>query len=234
MITHNRLRPIRSFVVRQGRMSPAQKRAIDELYPRFGLNYQPAVLDLDPVFGRKAPHIVEIGFGMGMTTAEIAANHPEQDFVGIEVHPPGVGSLLNLIQQRNLTNLKIIQHDAVEVLQHMIAPDSLDGVHIFFPDPWHKARHHKRRLIQPAFAQLVADRLKPGGYLHCATDWEHYAEHMLQVLSAVPSLVNTCESYASRPAWRPLTKFENRGLSLGHGIFDLIFRRSAPAETVTD
>ena len=206
-------------------MSPAQKRAIDELYPQFGVDYRPEILDTASLFGRHAPLIVEIGFGMGGTTAEIAAAHPDQNFLGIEVHPPGVGSLLNLIRQQQLANLRIIQHDAVEVLLHMIAPDSLDGIHIFFPDPWHKARHHKRRLIQPAFAQLAASRIKPGGYLHCATDWENYAEHMLQVLSETPGLVNTCEAYAAKPDWRPLTKFENRGLRLGHGIFDLVFRK---------
>ncbi len=206
-------------------MSPAQKRAIDELYPQFGVPYRAELLDTASLFGRRAPLIVEIGFGMGGTTADIAAAHPDQDFLGIEVHPPGVGSLLNLIRQQQLANLRIIQHDAVEVLLHMIAPDSLNGIHIFFPDPWHKARHHKRRLIQPEFARLAASRIKPDGYLHCATDWENYAEHMLQVLSDTPGLVNTCEAYAEKPEWRPLTKFENRGLRLGHGIFDLVFRK---------
>lgn len=219
------MRPIRSFVVRQGRMSPAQKRAIEQLYPRYGIDYAESTIDPSALFGRHAPTIVEIGFGMGATTAEIAANQPEQNFLGIEVHPPGVGSLLKLIEQRQLSNLRIIQHDAVAVLRHMITPDSLDGVHIYFPDPWHKARHHKRRLIQPEFAALIASRIKNGGYLHCATDWENYAEHMLDVLTNTPGLHNTSAGYAERPDWRPLTKFENRGIGLGHGIFDLIFRK---------
>ena len=181
--------------------------------------------DWDAVFGRRAPRVLEIGFGMGATTAEIAATRPADDFLGVEVHEPGVGALLKLIGEHTLTNIRIIQHDAVEVLEHMIAPESLDGVHIYFPDPWHKARHHKRRLIQPKFVALLVSRLKPGGYIHLATDWQNYAEQMLEVLSAEPALQNTADGYAPRPAYRPVTKFERRGIKLGHGVWDLVFRR---------
>jgi tRNA (guanine-N7-)-methyltransferase len=218
-------RPIRSFVLRAGRISRAQKRALETLLPVYGIPFRPEPLDLDQVFGRAAARILEIGFGMGETTATIAAEHPETDFIGVEVHPPGIGSLLKEIEARGLTNLRIIPHDAVEVLTHMIPPESLDGLHIFFPDPWPKKRHHKRRLIQPPFVTLAADRLKPGGYIHVATDWQPYAEQILAVLSAEPRLENTAEGYAPRPAWRPTTKFENRGLRLGHGVWDLVFRK---------
>jgi tRNA (guanine-N7-)-methyltransferase len=217
-------RRIRSFVTRAGRLSPAQARALEELGPRFRLPYQKAPLDLAAAFGRKAPVILEIGFGMGGTTAAIAAAMPDRNFLGVEVHTPGVGSLLKLIGEQQLQNLRLIQHDAVEVLSHMIAPRSLDGVHVFFPDPWHKARHNKRRLLQPAFVALLASRLAPGGYLHCATDWEDYAVQMLDVLGAEPLLENTASGYAPRPAYRPVTKFENRGIKLGHGVWDLVFR----------
>lgn len=218
-------RRIRSFVTRAGRVSTGQRRALDELGPRFVVPYAPAQPDWDAVFGRRAPRILEIGFGMGATTAEIAAHRPGDDFLGVEVHEPGVGALLKLIDEQQLPNIRIIQHDAVEVLEQMLAPHSLDGVHIFFPDPWHKARHHKRRLIQPPFVALLASRLKPGAYLHCATDWQNYAEQMLDVLGAEPSLANTAQDYAPRPDYRPVTKFERRGLRLGHGVWDLIFRR---------
>ncbi|MCL6557061.1 MAG: tRNA (guanosine(46)-N7)-methyltransferase TrmB [Burkholderiales bacterium] len=218
-------RPIRSFVLRAGRISRAQKRALETLLPVYGIPFRPEPLDLDQVFGRAAARILEIGFGMGETTATIAAEHPETDFIGVEVHPPGIGSLLKEIEARGLTNLRIIPHDAVEVLTHMIPPESLDGLHIFFPDPWPKKRHHKRRLIQAPFVALAADRLKPGGYIHVATDWQPYAEQILAVLSAEPRLENTAEGYAPRPAWRPTTKFENRGLRLGHGVWDLVFRK---------
>lgn len=164
---------------------------------------------------------------MGASTAEIASHRPDDDFLGVEVHEPGVGALLKLIGEQDLTNIRIIQHDAVEVLEHMLAPASLDGVHIFFPDPWHKARHHKRRLIQPALVALLASRLKPGAYLHCATDWQNYAEQMLEVLGADPALENTAADYAPRPDYRPVTKFERRGLRLGHGVWDLVFRKRA-------
>lgn len=220
-----RSRPIRSFVLRQGRISNAQQRYYDEMMPKIGIPYTDALLDLDAVFGRLAPKILEIGFGMGETSAEIAAAHPENDYLGIEVHAPGVGSLCKQIAENGLANLRIIRHDAVEVLRAMIAPASLAGVHIFFPDPWPKARHHKRRLIQAPLVALLAERLRPGAYLHCATDWENYAEQMLEVLSAEPFLENTAHGYAPRPAYRPLTRFEQRGLRLGHGVWDVIFLR---------
>lgn len=217
--------PIRSYVLRQGRVSNAQLRAHETLLPRYGIPYAEAPVDLDAVFGRRAPRILEIGCGMGETTVAIAAAHPDTDYLGIEVHTPGVGSLLKQIDELGLTNVRVIQHDAVAVLQHMIAPASLDGMHVFFPDPWPKKRQQKRRLIQPAFAGLAASRLKPGGYLHSATDWQEYAAQMLSVLTAEPSLANTAADYAERPAYRPQTKFETRGLKLGHGVWDLVFRK---------
>ena len=218
-------RPIRSFVLRQGRVSVAQARACAQLLPRYGIPYAPQPLDLERTFGRNAPKILEIGFGMGETTAAIAAAHPENDYLGIEVHTPGVGSLLKLIDERSIGNLRLIQHDAVEVLREMIAPGSLDGAHIFFPDPWPKKRHHKRRLVQPDFVALLASRIKPGGYVHLATDWQEYAEQMLAVLSAEPMLANTAAGFAPRPHYRPQTKFETRGLKLGHGVWDVVFRK---------
>ena len=220
-------RPIRSFVLRQGYMSKGQQRAYDSLLPQLGLRYQPEVQDLDAAFGRRAPKVVEIGFGMGGATAEIAQARPDTDYLGIEVHGPGVGRLLKLVEERQLSNVRVIQHDAVEVFTHMLAPASLDGVHVFFPDPWHKKRHNKRRLIQPPFVALLASRIQPGGYLHLATDWEDYAIQMLEVLSQEPSLENTADGYAPRPDYRPLTKFEQRGLRLGHGVWDLVFRKRA-------
>ena len=218
-------RPIRSFVLRQGRISNAQRRAHADLLPAYGVPFSPAVLDLDRVLGRAAPKILEIGFGMGETTAAIAQQHPERDFLGVEVHTPGVGSLLKRIAELHLKNVRVIQHDAVEVLRHMIAPAALDGVHIFFPDPWPKKRHHKRRLIQPPFLALLASRMKPGATVHACTDWEDYAQQMLQVLSADRALENTASGYADRPDTRPETKFERRGLDLGHRVWDLVFRR---------
>lgn len=220
-------RPIRSFVLRQGRVSNAQSRYYEELMPVWGIPYRSEGLDLSAAFGREAPKILEIGFGMGETTATIAAAHPENDYLGVEVHTPGVGSLLKEIAERGLSNVRVIQHDAVEVLQHMIAPESLAGAHIFFADPWPKKRHHKRRLIQPPLVALLASRLKAGGYLHCATDWEDYAMQQLAVLSAEPLLANTAPEgeFAPRPDYRPLTKFENRGLRLGHGVWDVVFRK---------
>lgn len=216
---------IRSFVTRAGRLSTAQARAIEDLGPQFCIPYAKVPLDLDQAFGRNAPTILEIGFGMGETTAKIAAGMPEKNFIGVEVHTPGVGSLLKLIGEQGLANLRLIQHDAFEVITNMIAPASLAGAHIFFPDPWHKARHNKRRLIQAPFVSLLASRIAPGGYLHCATDWQEYAEQMLEVLSAEPALRNTAADYAPRPDYRPVTKFENRGLRLGHGVWDLVFSK---------
>ncbi|HNH89858.1 MAG TPA: tRNA (guanosine(46)-N7)-methyltransferase TrmB [Thiobacillaceae bacterium] len=225
MSTEVQHRPIRSFVLRTGRLGTGQLKALDELGPRFVLPYQSAPLDLAATFGREAPKVLEIGFGMGQATAEIARNHPEIDYLGVEVHTPGVGALLKLIGEQDLANLRLIQHDAVEVLRHMIPEAGLDGIHIFFPDPWHKKRHHKRRLIQPAFAELLASRLRTGGYLHLATDWRDYAEQMLAVLTANPHLRNSSDGYAPRPEYRPLTKFEQRGLRLGHGVWDLVLLR---------
>lgn len=218
-------RAIKSYVLRAGRMGTGQVRALRELAPRYVLPFSREALDATRVFGRTAPLIVEIGFGMGQATAAIAAARPHDDFLGIEVHEPGVGALLQRIDEQQLANLRIVQHDAVEVLRDMIAPSSLAAVHVFFPDPWPKKRHWKRRLIQPPFVALLASRLAPGGTLHCATDWQPYAEQVLEVLSAEPALENTAGGYAPRPGYRPLTKFENRGLALGHGVWDLVFTR---------
>ena len=219
-------RPIRSYVLRQGRVTGAQRRAHEALLPRFGVPFSSSLLDFDRVFGRAAPRVLEIGFGMGETTAEIASRHPGNDYLGVEVHTPGVGGLLKRIAALGLTNVRVIQHDAVAVLESMIPPASFDGVHVFFPDPWPKKRHHKRRLIQPAFVSLLAARMKPGAYLHVATDWEDYAQWILQTLSGEPLLANTAAAYAPRPEHRPLTKFETRGLKLGHRVWDVMFRRA--------
>ncbi|BCL76313.1 tRNA (guanine-N(7)-)-methyltransferase [Jeongeupia sp. HS-3] len=221
------MRRIRSFVLRQGHLSVGQERALAEFGPQFCLPYAAEPLDLDAAFGRAAPRVLEIGFGMGQATAEIAAGRSDTDFLGVEVHTPGVGSLLKLIGEQGIGNIRIVQHDAVEVLENMLTPDCLDGVHIYFPDPWHKKRHNKRRLVQQDFLKLLVSRIKPGGYLHLATDWEDYAIQMLEVLSAEPQIENTADGYAPRPDYRPLTKFENRGIKLGHGVWDLLFRRKA-------
>ena len=218
-------RSIRSFVLRQGRMSPAQQRYLDTWMPRIGVPFDGQPIDFEQLFGRRAPVVVEIGFGMGDTTAEIAAAQPGTDFIGIEVHAPGVGALCKLVAERGINNLRIAHHDAIEVLEQQIAPASLAGVHVFFPDPWRKARHHKRRIIQPPLVALIASRLAPGGYLHCATDWAPYAEAMLPVLEGEALLSNTARGFAPRPEHRPLTKFERRGLRLGHEVFDLVFVR---------
>ncbi len=224
-------RHIRSYVLRQGRVSPAQQRACDALLPRHGIAYAKSPLDLAQAFGREAPKILEIGFGMGESTALIAQAHPENDYLALEVHTPGVGNLLKLIAAQQLSNIRIIQHDAVEVLRDMLGDATLDGVHIFFPDPWHKARHNKRRLIQAPFIAQLVSKLKTGGYIHAATDWQDYAEQILSVLAAEPSLQNTAETYAARPAYRPLTKFEQRGIKLGHGVWDVVFTKSKIAAT---
>ena len=223
--TEGRAGHIRSFVLRQGRVSNAQQRYYEEMMPRIGVPYVNAPLDLDALFGRAAPKIFEIGCGMGETSAAIAAAHPENDYLGLEVHTPGVGSLCKLVAEGGIHNLRVCQHDAVEVLRDMIGPETLSGVHVFFPDPWPKKRHHKRRLIQPPLVATLAARLKQGGYIHCATDWHEYAEQMLEVLSAEPLLENTADGFAPRPDYRPLTKFEQRGLRLGHGVWDLVFRK---------
>ena len=218
-------RTIRSFVRRAGRTITGQARAFEQFGPRFLINYQAQPLDLQAAFGRTAPTILEIGFGMGEATAHIAALMPETNFLCCEVHEPGVGALLKRIGEQGLNNIRIVAHDAVEVLDHMLIERSLAGVHIFFPDPWHKLRHNKRRLVQPPLVAKLASRLQAGGYIHCATDWEPYAQQMLEVLAAEPALENTAPAYAERPHYRPLTKFENRGLRLGHGVWDLVFRK---------
>jgi tRNA (guanine-N7-)-methyltransferase len=220
---------IRSFVRRAGRSGTGQQRALQTLGPIYALPYRATALDWDAAFGRSsAPRVLEIGFGMGGPTAAIALAQPDTDFLGVEVHPPGVGALLKLIGEHGLRNVRIVAHDAVEVVQHMIAPASLHGVHVFFPDPWHKKRHHKRRLIQAPFVAQLCSRLRPGGYLHCATDWQPYAQAMLETLSASADLRNTStqpDGFVPRPAYRPETKFERRGLNLGHGVWDLVFER---------
>ena len=217
--------PIRSYVLRQGRFSPAQQRAYAELMPRLGVAYAPQPLDFVALFGRRAPVVLEIGSGMGETTVRIALDNPENDYLAVEVHAPGVGSLLRRVEEEGLTNVRVVQHDAVEVLRDMLPPGSLAAIHVFFPDPWPKKRHHKRRLVQPAFAALAASRLIPGGRLHVATDWQEYAERILEVLAATPGLRNTAEGFAPRPPWRPETKFERRGRRLGHGVWDVLFTR---------
>ena len=218
-------RTIKSYVLRQGHLSDSQANAIAQLMPKWGISFSEIPLDLEQVFGRSAPKILEIGFGMGVATAQIAQNLADQDFVAIEVHSPGVGNLLKLIEEAQITNLKVIQHDAVEVLEKMIADQSLDGIHIYFPDPWPKKRHHKRRLIKLPFIEQLVPKLKIGGYLHLATDWEEYAEQMLEVLNEHPELENTADGFAPKPDYRPETKFEARGLRLGHGIWDIVFKR---------
>jgi len=221
-------RNIRSFVRRTGRTTVGQAKAFADVGPQFLLPYTGKPANFEEMFQRSAPTILEIGFGMGEATAHIAALMPEKNFVCCEVHTPGVGALLKRISEQGLANIRILQHDAVEVIDNMLPPASLDGVHIFFPDPWHKKRHNKRRLIQAPLVAKLAARLKPGGYLHCATDWQPYAEQILEVLSAETLLKNTAtdsSGYAEKPAYRPLTKFENRGIKLGHGVWDVVFVR---------
>ena len=222
-------REIRSFVLRQGRFTEAQQRAFDVQWPRFGLDYTGQPRDFDAVFGRVAPRVVEIGTGNGDALRFAARQDPSRDYLGIEVHAPGVGRLLNALEADGSNHVRVYHHDAVEVLRNEVADGSLDEVRIYFPDPWHKKRHNKRRLIQPPFVRQLAEHLQPGGYLHCATDWQPYAEQMLEVLGAEPLLANTAtaaDGWAAKPDYRPLTKFENRGLKLGHGVWDVVFRRS--------
>ena len=220
-------RAIRSFVRREGRMTESQKNAIADLWPHYGLDFNGEALDIAETFQREASTILEIGFGMGDSLVSIAESHPENNYIGIEVHRPGVGRLLGNVQEKQITNLKVFCHDAVEVLKQTIPDESLDGVFLFFPDPWPKARHHKRRIVQPAFVELIAKKLKPGGFFHMATDWENYAEHMLEVMTASPLFKNQSETGGAveKPGYRPLTKFEKRGQRLGHGIWDLVFIR---------
>ncbi len=220
-------RPIRSFVVRAGRMTSGQARALEDLWPRYGVEFSPAPLSLDALFGRQAPRTLEIGFGNGEHLAALAASHPERDYFGVEVHRPGIGHLFMLAATNNLTNLRASAHDAVEVLRDQIAPRALDEVLVLFPDPWHKKRHHKRRLIQPPFVELIATRLATGGVLRMATDWEEYALQMLEVVSANPQFTNLSPTgdWMPRPEERAPTRFEKRGARLGHGVRDLAFRR---------
>lgn len=218
---------IRSFVHRRGHITQRQRDALEQLMDKWAIPYAPRRLDPAAVFGREAPTILEIGFGMGETTEKIALARPEDNFLGVEVFNAGVGSMLHRIETSQIPNVRIIQHDAVEVVRDMIAPDSLAGVHVYFPDPWPKKRHHKRRLLQPPFVHLLASRIRPGGYLHCATDWQDYAVQMLEVLGGEALLENTAQDYAERPSYRPQTQFETRGLRLGHGVWDLIFKRKA-------
>jgi tRNA (guanine-N7-)-methyltransferase len=216
-------RPIRSFVLRQGRTTPAQHRGLEELFPRYGLSLSHEPMDAAKIFGRKAPLVLEIGSGMGETTAAIAAAHPEADFIAVEVHGPGVGSLLNRIHSIELKNLRVIRHDAIEVLERMVGDGTLAAIHLFFPDPWPKKRHHKRRLVQPAFVCLMEQKLRAGGVVHLATDWPEYADQMAVVFSENSSFVEAEAGFATRP----VTKFETRGVKLGHPIRDLFFRRKA-------
>ena len=218
---------IRSFSGRRGHITSGQRQAYEEGLPRFGIPYGREPLSFERVFGRAAPTVLEIGFGMGDSTVAVAAAHPGTDYLGVEVYPAGIGSLLRQVAERSLSNVRVIAHDAFEVVRDMIAPGTLAGVHVWFPDPWPKARHHKRRLIQAPFTALLASRLAPGGYLHCATDWEPYAQQMLEVLSAEPLLANTGDDWAARPETRPLTKFERRGIARGHAVRDLVFVRRA-------
>jgi len=233
-------RPIRSFVRREGRLTSGQQRALETLWPRFGVDtpgvavleeerkeHGPAPLDLVALFGRNNPKVLEIGFGNGASLAEMAAAHPDLDYLGIEVHRPGVGNLLRLLGERDIHNVRVICDDAVQVLKYHLADASLDRVQLYFPDPWHKKRHHKRRIVSPEFVALVAQKLKPGGIFHLATDWQDYAEQMLAVMTAAPGFHNLAGEgkYSPRPEWRPLTKFEQRGQRLGHGVWDLLFER---------
>ncbi|TBU75161.1 tRNA (guanosine(46)-N7)-methyltransferase TrmB [Pseudomonas daroniae] len=225
--TPRHLRTIKSFVMRAGRTTFGQQRGLDQGWPKFGLELDSGAQDFDAVFGRQAPRTFEIGFGMGHSTLEMAAAAPEQDFIGVEVHKPGVGALLNGVMTQNLGNVRVYSCDALEVLRQCVADASLDRVLLFFPDPWHKARHHKRRIVQPAFAELVRQKLKVGGVLHMATDWEPYAEYMLEVMNVAPGYRNQAADgrCVERPAERPVTKFERRGERLGHGVWDLKFER---------
>lgn len=225
--SHRPHRQVRSYVLRQGRLTASQQRALQSAWPQFGIDFQEQPLDLDAEFGRQAPRILEIGFGNGEALLRIAQQHPEMDYLGIEVHRPGVGHLLGLVERERVRNIRVICHDAVEVLRQQIPDQSLDRLQLFFPDPWHKTRHHKRRIVQPAFVQLVAQKLRPGAHFHMATDWEDYARHMLSTMETAPGFENTVgqDKFAPRPDYRPLTKFEQRGLRLGHGVWDLIYRR---------
>ena len=219
---------VKSFVKREGRLTKAQEKALEDYWPTKGIDYAEAPLSLSEIFGRSAPVVVEIGFGMGKSLVEMAANAPEKDFIGIEVHRPGVGACLAVASEQGVENLRVMDHDAVEVLKNMIPDGSLSRLQLFFPDPWHKKRHHKRRIVQPEFVELVRTKLAIGGCFHMATDWEQYAEHMLDVMINADGYTNTATDgdYVPRPDYRPITKFETRGQKLGHGVWDLIFERT--------
>lgn len=221
------MRPIRSFVRREGRLTPGQQKALDELWPAFGIEDSDEPLDMTTLFGRNAPVVLEIGFGNGASLAEMAKNQPDHDFIGIEVHRPGVGQLLKSIETEALDNVRVAYTDAVAFLKTRIQDNSLDRIQIFFPDPWHKKRHHKRRIIQPAFVNVLADKLKAGGHLHLATDWQDYADQMLADISGNQRFLNCGDEsgFIERPDYRPVTKFEQRGQRLGHGVWDLLFKR---------
>lgn len=221
------MRKVRSFVRREGRLTKGQEKALADLWPVMGVDFAPAKLDLTTLFGREAPVVLEIGFGMGASLVEMAKHAPEKNFIGIEVHTPGVGACLSAAEEADVTNLRVFCHDAIEVLDLMIPDASLACLQLFFPDPWHKKRHHKRRIVQPEFAQKIRQKIAVGGVFHMATDWENYAEHMLEVMSAAEGYENTSTTgnWVERPEWRPLTKFEQRGHRLGHGVWDLIFKR---------
>ncbi|RLV61471.1 tRNA (guanosine(46)-N7)-methyltransferase TrmB [Parashewanella curva] len=223
------LRKVRSFVLREGRLTKGQAHAIETQWPTMGLDYSPEAIDLESVFGREADTVLEIGFGMGASLVEMAAAAPQQNYIGIEVHQPGVGACLASAAEAEVTNLRVYHHDAIEVLENSIADGSLARVQLFFPDPWHKKRHHKRRIVKPEFVQLLRRKLKVGGVFHMATDWENYAEHMLEVMDAAEGYKNQSKTqdYVERPEHRPLTKFEARGQRLGHGVWDLMFEKTA-------
>jgi tRNA (guanine-N7-)-methyltransferase len=222
-------RRIRSFVRREGRITPAQQRALDELFPRFGIASGDNEIDLDKAFGRSAPRVLEIGFGNGEALIQMAKAQPDSNYIGIEVHRPGIGRVLNRIEDEELTNIRVMNDDAVDIIKKQIPDDSLDRVLLFFPDPWHKKKHHKRRILNDEFAQLVRKKLKVGGVWHMATDWQDYAEHMMNVMTDADGFENTAgkEHFTPRPDYRPLTKFEQRGQRLGHGVWDLVFKRIA-------
>jgi tRNA (guanine-N7-)-methyltransferase len=220
-------RRIKSFVLRTGRMTAGQQKAYDQYWPQLGLDIENGVLDYNSTFGRQAPVVLEIGFGMGKSLVEMAANEPDKDFIGVEVHVPGVGKLLHSMEEQGVDNVRVFCHDAVEVLEQCIADNSLDRIQVYFPDPWHKKKHHKRRLIQLAFVQQLRSKLKTGGILHLATDWEHYAEHMMEVMTSAEGFRNQTDDYcfSARPDFRPSTKFEQRGERLGHGVWDILFEK---------
>lgn len=225
-MTDKFIRTVRSFVLRQGRLTRGQQQAIANVWPEYGIDRNNTALDMDVLFKRTAPITLEIGFGDGVSLATMAEAAPEKDFIGIEVHRPGVGRLLHLVNEKSLTNVRVMDDDAVEIIKHRISEQSLDCVQLFFPDPWHKKRHNKRRIVQPDFVELIASRLKSDGVFHLATDWEPYAEHMAEVMKASDKFISLSDSpFSEKPDSRPTTKFERRGLKLGHGVWDLLYKK---------